>query len=86
MPFPRVLPPAALAEAAYADATFLLQHLGLENRELLPAADRLAEQGEAIWQGFERIEHERIGPGAHERLHRMIRGLPARIGPWLQSR
>jgi hypothetical protein len=48
----------------------------------LPATEALADQDDELYDAFERVEVERIGPGVHERLHGMIEALPARIDPW----
>jgi hemerythrin-like domain-containing protein len=74
---------ARLAAAVHAYADFLRAHIDLENRELLPATAALAAQDRDLVEAFDRVEEERIGPGVHDRLHEMIDGLPARIGPWL---
>jgi hemerythrin-like domain-containing protein len=76
---------ARLAVAGRDYTAFLREHIDLETRELLPAAEALADQDEELYEAFERVEEEKIGPGTHERLHRMIEGLPARIEPWLTA-
>lgn len=71
---------AQLAQAAGAYAAFLREHIDRETHELFPAIERsLAPQDQTLVEAFERIEEERIGPGTHERLHRMIDGLAGRI-------
>jgi hemerythrin-like domain-containing protein len=74
----------ALATAARAYAAFLREHIDEEDRELFPAMERtLATDDAALVVAFERIEEERIGPGTHERLHRLIDDLPGRIDPFV---
>ncbi|MGH2364013.1 MAG: hemerythrin domain-containing protein [Chloroflexota bacterium] len=71
-----------LAVANY--AAVLWAHIARENAELLPAVDRqLAANDSELVEAFERIETERIGSGAHERLHGMIETLAGRIAPFL---
>jgi hemerythrin-like domain-containing protein len=69
-----------LADAARAYSAFLREHIELETEELFPAMDsELSSQDGAMFEGFEHIEEERIGPGMHERLHAMVEGLEARL-------
>jgi len=57
-----------------------------ETRELFPVIERvLAAEDERLVSAFDRIEEEQIGAGAHERLHRMIEALPARLAPWVKA-
>ena len=74
---------ARLAAAAGAYAAFLRDHIAVETDQLFAATETLADQDQELFDAFERIEEERIGPGTHERLHAMIDGLGARIEPWL---
>ncbi len=72
-----------LAQSARRYAAFLREHIELETRQLLPAVETtLADDDQALSDAFERIEVEQIGAGTHERLHRMIMGLPQRIDPY----
>lgn len=74
-----------LAAAARAYAVFLREHIDEEAHELFPVMEEsLAADDAAMVAEFERIEEERIGPGTHERLHRMIDNLPPRIDPFVQ--
>jgi hemerythrin-like domain-containing protein len=76
---------ARLASAARAYADFLRAHIELETRELFPAVElALAEEDQALTEAFERIEVDWIGAGTHERLHRMIEGLPARVDAYVR--
>lgn len=78
---------AALAAAARAYADFLRRHIDQETQELFPVIEQaLGPEDQRIVDAFERIEVERIGPGTHERLHKMIDGLPGRIAPFLALR
>jgi hemerythrin-like domain-containing protein len=73
-----------LAAAARAYAAFLREHIDEEDRELFPAMEgTLAATDAALVAAFERIEEEQIGPGTHERLHRLIADLPGRIDPYV---
>lgn len=74
---------ARLAAAATAYATFLRAHIAVETDELFRATQALADRDQELYDAFERLEAERIGPGTHERLHGMIDGLGSRIEPWL---
>jgi hemerythrin-like domain-containing protein len=77
----------ALAVAARDYADFLRTHIDQETQELFPVAERALESDDQqLVAAFERIEVERIGPGTHERLHRMIDGLAGRIAPFLAPR
>jgi hemerythrin-like domain-containing protein len=52
-------------------------HIEKENGVLFVMADNVLseEQQDELFEGFERIEEERIGPGTHEKLHGLIREL-----------
>jgi hemerythrin-like domain-containing protein len=78
---------AALATAARDYASFLCAHIYQETQELFPLVERALEaDDQQIVAAFEHIEVERIGPGTHERLHKMIDGLAGRIEPFLVSK
>lgn len=55
----------------------LFNHIGKENNMLFVMAEnRLSEeQQEELYEGFEKIEEERIGTGKHEEFHKMIHAL-----------
>lgn len=57
--------------------SLLKQHIDKEDNVLYPMADaRLDEEKQKeLFEGFERIEEERIGWGTHERFHEMIHNL-----------
>jgi hemerythrin-like domain-containing protein len=75
-----------LAAAARDYAGFLRRHIELEDRELFPAIEAaLAGADDELVAAFDRIEEDEIGPGTHERLHRMIDGLPGRIDPYVAT-
>lgn len=71
-----------VAVAARDYSAFLREHIALETDELFPAMKSIETDDRAMSEAFERIEEERIGPGTHERLYRLIAGLPARIRPF----
>lgn len=69
-----------LAAAARAYARALRQHIDAETTGLFPAMERALGHVDAeMYDRFERIEADELGPGTHERLHAMIERLPARI-------
>ena len=58
----------ALVQNALGYVALLRQHIFKENQILFPMADQVfspAEQSE-LYDAFDRIEHERTGPGEHE--------------------
>lgn len=59
--------------------SLLLDHIAKENNVLFVMAEsRLSErQQEELYEGFEKIEEERIGRGKHEEFHKMIHVLKA---------
>jgi hypothetical protein len=81
------MPPARLPSRA-SEGSRRASHRGADRNgrntdELFQATETLTEQDQELFDAFERVEEERIGPGTHERLHGMIDGLGARIEPWL---
>jgi hemerythrin-like domain-containing protein len=63
-----------IAENARGYVDLLRQHIMKEDNVLFPMADRVlsaADQAE-LEQRFEQIETERMGPGVHERYHRLL--------------
>jgi hemerythrin-like domain-containing protein len=59
----------------------LRSHIGKENDILFVMAEQLlsdAEQSE-LFAAFEKVEVEKMGPGTHERLHKLMDGLCSRI-------
>ncbi len=64
----------ALIENALGYVALLRAHIDKENQILFAIADQVlsnAEQ-ERLGEAFDRIEHDHIGPGVHERYHAMI--------------
>jgi hemerythrin-like domain-containing protein len=57
--------------------SLLRSHIEKENNILFVMADRVlsAEKQEELFEGFERIEEERIGVGKHEEFHKMLERL-----------
>lgn len=57
--------------------TLLTQHIVKENTVLFPMADAHldADKDSELYEAFEKLEHERIGPGKHDEFH----GLLARL-------
>ena len=62
---------------ARAYITLLNKHIDKENNVLFALAEEnLSEEKQTeLWEGFERIETQRIGPGRHEAFHHMIASL-----------
>lgn len=63
-----------LVHHARAYITLLDQHIDKENNVLFVLADNnlSKEKQMALWEGFETIETQKIGPGKHEAFHKMI--------------
>lgn len=57
--------------------TLLRAHIEKENHVLFAMGDRLLPEKtqDALYEGFEKIEAERIGIGKHEEFHRLLEGL-----------
>lgn len=53
------------------------QHIDKENNVLFPLAEKhLSESEQArLWEGFERIETQKIGAGKHDEFHEMLDNL-----------
>jgi hemerythrin-like domain-containing protein len=62
-------------------AALLRQHIGKEDQILFPMADRLipADQHDAIWEGFEHVEHEETGEGVHEKYLALAEALEKEV-------
>jgi hemerythrin-like domain-containing protein len=63
------------ASAEY--TTLLTRHIDKENNVLFPMADmRLTPQDDKhLMEAFEKLEHDRIGPGKHEEFHDLLNRL-----------
>ena len=71
-----------IAENARGYVDLLRGHIAKEDNVLFPMADRVlspADQTE-LEQRFEQIETERMGPGVHERYHRLLDELEREMG------
>ena len=57
-------------------------HILKEERVLFPMADQVlsADDQRSLEESFERIETEVMGPGVHERYHRMLDELERELG------
>jgi hemerythrin-like domain-containing protein len=68
---------AALIENAKGYISLMLAHIDKEDNVLYPMGDSRfsKETQEALYEGFEKIEIERIGIGKHEEFHGMIEKL-----------
>ena len=71
-----------IVENARGYVDLLRQHITKEDNVLFPMADRVltaADQAE-LERRFELIEAERMGPGVHERYHRLLDELERELG------
>ncbi len=64
-------------KSARAYIALLTQHIDKENNVLFPIAEKNLsnEKQTELWEGFEKIETEKIGVGKHDAFHRMIESL-----------
>ena len=71
-----------IAENARGYVGLLRQHIQKEDNVLFPMADRVlsAEDQRQLEQRFEEIETKVMGPGVHERYHRLLDDLERDIG------
>ena len=62
-------------------AALLRQHIGKEDQILFPMADQIIplEQHEAIWEGFEHVEHDETGAGVHEKYLALAEALEKEV-------
>lgn len=62
-------------------AALLRDHIGKEDEILFPMADRIipADQHEAVWEGFEHVEHEETGEGVHEKYLALAEALEKEV-------
>jgi hemerythrin-like domain-containing protein len=76
-----------LAAISRAYAHFLREHLAREDAEVLPlVAGALTGADPALLAAFARLERDEVGPGRHERLHRLAAGLGVRLDRCLAAR
>lgn len=69
-----------LAAMARAYAAFLREHIAREDALLFPlVATALTGADPALLAAFARLERDEVGPGRHERMHRLAGGLAARL-------
>ncbi len=71
-----------IAENASRYVGLLRQHIGKEDNVLFPMADRVLSPDDQreLEQRFEEIETEVMGPGVHERYHRLLDDLERELG------
>ena len=69
------------ARAAAGYVSLLTAHIQKEDQILFPMADRVfsPEDQATVAGGFERVELEEMGPGAHEKFHALAERLLARV-------
>jgi hemerythrin-like domain-containing protein len=67
----------ALAAGLTEYAVLLRSHISKENEVLFPMADRMLSDGDQaeLAEAFDKVEAEEIGPGVHERYHRLAHEL-----------
>ncbi len=67
--------------AAGTFSSLLRAHIDKENNVLFVMAERILSNGEQskLAEDFERVEIEKMGPGTHERLHRVMDDLVTEI-------
>lgn len=67
----------ALAAGLTEYAVLLRNHISKENDVLFPMADRMLSDGDKaeLAEAFDKVEAEEIGPGVHERYHRLAHEL-----------
>jgi hemerythrin-like domain-containing protein len=72
---------ADVIENARHYAALLRQHIGKEDTILFPMADRLipSDQHDAVWEGFEHVEHEETGEGVHEKYLALASALEKQV-------
>jgi hemerythrin-like domain-containing protein len=70
-----------IVENARGYVTLLRQHIYKEDNILFPMADRVipAAQYDAVWEGFEHVEHEETGAGVHEKYLALAEALEREI-------
>lgn len=73
---------AAVIENARGYAGLLRNHIFKEDRVLFPMADKAipADHHEAVYDGFERVEHEETGEGVHEKYLALAEKLESEMG------
>ena len=71
-----------IAENARGYAALLRQHIAKEDNVLFPMADRVLSPDDQreLEQRFQKIETEVMGPGVHERYHRLLDDLERELG------
>ena len=72
----------ALAHAAGGYVTLLREHIGKEDHVLFPMAKSMLDHAavQRLRAGFERVEHDDMGAGAHCRYEELARSLVANSG------
>jgi len=71
-----------LVEASRAYVDLLSKHIQKEDNILYPMANQILtkEDQEELEKGFEEVEEKVMGPGVHERYHRMIEKWEEKFG------
>jgi hemerythrin-like domain-containing protein len=72
---------AQWAHAARRYVALLREHIHKENEILFRMAERMLSEAEQeeLARAFDRLEAETMGPGTHERLHRLMDNLTAQL-------
>ena len=68
---------AAITDNAEGYIDLMLGHIDKEDNILYPMGDQRfsKEKDEELFEGFEKIEEERIGVGKHEEFHKLLHNL-----------
>ena len=77
---------SAVIQNARGYATLLRQHIQKENTILFPMADQIIPpaEHEAVFEGFEHVEHEETGEGVHEKYLALAESLEQQARAWAQ--
>lgn len=69
--------PTAIVDNAKGYIAVMLSHIDKEDHVLYPMGDQRfsKEKDESLFEGFEKIEEERIGLGKHEEFHKLMHNL-----------
>jgi hemerythrin-like domain-containing protein len=68
---------AEITDNAEGYTELMLSHIDKENNILYPMGDQRfsKEKDEELFEGFEKLEEERIGAGKHEEFHKLLHNL-----------
>lgn len=71
----------AVVQNARGYVELLRQHIYKEDHILFPSADQIIPTAaqDAVWEGFERVEHEETGEGVHEKYLALVEHLEGEL-------